>query len=149
MKIKKRRNCRKSQTMNVMTGRTFNVALIILSLMVAVVMNLVAESRCTQVRDSIGEKEKLLTRLEQDRQRESAAWEQMTTASSLERALVRHGLNMRYPKSEQVIRMDASGTPRYGQRSVELAKNRLSGSATVASNVRRPASAGTRPRSRR
>lgn len=134
--------------MNVMTGRTFHVAGIILTLLVAVVMNLVAESRCTQVRDSIGEKEKLLARLEQDRQRESAAWEQMTTASSLERALVRHGLNMRFPKSEQVIRMDASGTPRYGQRSVELAKNRLSASATVVSNSR-GASVRTRPRSRR
>lgn len=148
MKIKKRRNCRKSQTMNVMTGRTFHVAGIILTLLVAVVMNLVAESRCTQVRDSIGEKEKLLARLEQDRQRESAAWEQMTTASSLERALVRHGLNMRFPKSEQVIRMDASGTPRYGQRSVELAKNRLSAATTVVLNSR-GASVRTRPRSRR
>lgn len=148
MKIKKRRNCRKSQTMNVMTGRTFHVAGIILTLLVAVVMNLVAESRCTQVRDSIGEKEKLLARLEQDRQRESAAWEQMTTASSLERALVRHGLNMRFPKSEQVIRMDASGTPRYGQRSVELAKSRLSAATTVVLNSR-GASVRTRPRSRR
>lgn len=148
MKIKKRRNCRKSQTMNVMTGRTFHVAGIILTLLVAVVMNLVAESRCKQVQDSIGEKEKLLARLEQDRQRESAAWEQMTTASCLERALVRHGLNMRYPKSEQVIRMDASGTPRYGQRSVELAKNRITATATVASNTRRT-TVRTRPRSRR
>lgn len=136
MKIKKRRNCRKSQTMNVMTGRTFHVASVIVALMIAVVMNLVAESRCTQVRDSIGEKQKLLARLEQDRQRESAAWEQMTTASNLERALIRHGLNMRYPKSEQVIRMDASGTPRYGQRSVELAKSRLASSGTVAANLR-------------
>lgn len=148
MKIKKRRNCRKSQKMNVMTGRTFHVAGIIVTLMVAVVMNLVAESRCKQVQDSIGEKEKLLVRLEQDRQRESAAWEQMTTATSLEHALVRHGLNMRYPKSEQVIRMDASGSPRYGQRSVELAKNRLSASATIVSNSRR-ANVRSRPRSRR
>lgn len=136
MKIKKRRNCRKSQTRNVMTGRSFHVAGIILALMVAIVMNLVAESRSSQVWDSICEKEKLLDRLEQDRQRESAAWEQMTTASGLERALVRHGLNMRYPKSEQVVRMDASGTPRYGQRSVELAKRRLSSSGTVASASR-------------
>lgn len=136
MKIKKRRNCRKSQTMNVMTGRTFHVAGIILTLLFAVVMNLVAESRCKQVNDSIREKEKLLARLEQDRDREDAAWQQMTTASNLERALIRHGLNMRYPKDEQVIRMDASGTPRYGQRSVELARNRLSAPDTVASNTR-------------
>lgn len=143
MKIKKRRNCRKSQTMNVMTGRTVHVAGIMLVLMVMVVMNMVADSRCKQVSDSIGEKEKLLVRLEGDRQRESAAWEQMTTARNLENALVRHGLNMRYPMDEQVIRMDASGTPRYGQRSVELAKKRLSNSGMMASNARR------RPSSRR
>lgn len=136
MKLKKRRNCRKSQTMNVMTGRTFHVAGIILALVVAVVMNMVAESRCQQVRVAIGEKTKLLDRLEQDRDREDANWQQMKSASSLERALVRHGLNMRYPKDEQVIRMDASGTPRYGQRSVELAKNRLANSGVVASNTR-------------
>lgn len=132
----RRRNCRKSQTMNVMTGRTFHVAGIIVTLVVAVVLNLVADARCSQVRDSIGRKEKMLARLEQDRDREDAAWQQMTTASNLERALIRHGLNMRYPKDEQVIRMDASGSPRPGQRSVELARCRLAGSGPVASNAR-------------
>ena len=145
MKIKKRRNCRKSQTRNVMTGRSFHVAGIILSLVVAVVMTLVADARCSQVNDSIREKEKLLVRLEQDRDREDAAWQQMTTASNLERALVRHGLNMRFPKDEQVIRMDASGSPRYGQRSVALAKSRLSGTGAVAANT----GTGRRTRSRR
>lgn len=128
--------------MNVMTGRTFHVAGIILALLLVVVMNLVAESRCKLVRDSIGEKEKLLASLEKDRDREDANWQQMKSISNLERALVRHGLNMRMPKDEQVIRMDASGTPRYGQRSVELAKSRLASSGTVASNTRRR----TRPR---
>lgn len=136
MKIKRRKNCRRSQTMNVMTGRTFHIAGIILALLIAVVMNLVAESRCSQTSDLIGEKKKLLARLEQDRDREDAAWQQMTTSSNLERALIRHGLNMRYPKDEQVIRMDASGTPRYGQRSVELARSRLSATGAVASNAR-------------
>lgn len=137
MKIKRRRNCRRSQTtMSVMSGRTFHIAGIILLLLTAVVMNLVAEARCKQVKDSIGEKEKLLARLEQDRNRADAAWQEMTNSSNLERALIRHGLNMRYPKDEQVVRMDASGVPRYGQRSVELARSRLSSPGAVASNSR-------------
>ena len=75
--------------MNVMTGRTFHVAGIILALLLVVVMNLVAESRCKLVRDSIGEKEKLLASLEKDRDREDANWQQMKSISNLERALVR------------------------------------------------------------
>ena len=136
MRMKKRRNCRKSQTLNVMTGKSFRIVGIIVALVLVVVVNLVADARCNQTMRSIGEKEKLLARLEQDRQRESAAWEQMTTAGNLDRALLRHGLDMRYPKSEQVIRMDASGTPRYGQRSVALAKARLGSTVPVASNSR-------------
>lgn len=137
MKIKKhRRNCRKSQKMNVMTGRTFHVAGIIVILLFAVVMNLVAESRCKAVNDSICEKEKLLARLEQDRDREDAVWQQMTSEENLSRALVRHGLNMRTPKDEQVIRLDANGVVRPGQRSVELARARLANPGVVASASR-------------
>ncbi len=136
MKIKKRRNCRKSQTMSVMTGKSLHVAGIIAALVVMVVVNLVAEARCSQTVKSIREKEKQLARLEQDRRREAWAWDRMTTPENLERALVSHGLNMRIPKPEQVIRMDASGTPRYGQQSVRLAQSRRKSSGTVASNSR-------------
>ena len=138
MRMKKRRNRRRSEsTMNVLTSRSFRAAGIIVALVVMSVINFVADQRCNQTIRAIREKEKLLSRLEQDRQRESAAWERMTAAENLERALIRHGLNMRYPKSEQVVRMDASGTPCYGQRSVALAKSRSAVSAPVASNTRK------------
>lgn len=136
MKNRKNRNRRKSQTMNVLTGKTFHVAGIIAALVTMVVVNLVADTRCTQTIKSIGEKEKQLARLEQDRLRESTAWDAMTTAENLDRALVRHGLNMRYPKPEQVVRMDASGTPRYGQTSVKLALQRKAAAGTVVQNTR-------------
>lgn len=134
--MRRHRNCRKSQSLHVMTGRFVHVGGIIAALVTMVVINLVAEARCSQTTRSIREKEKLLVKLEQDRQRESDAWDQMTTAANLDRALINHGLDMRYPKSEQVIRMDASGTPRYGQESVKLAMNRLGISVPVASNTR-------------
>lgn len=137
MRIRKRRNCRKSQTMNVMTGKSIHVVGIIAALVTMVVVNLVADARCRQTKDSIGEKERQLARLEQDRVRESAAWEAMLTTENLDRALTRHGLKMlRYPKPEQVIRMDASGTPRYGQQSVKLAIQRKAAAGAVVNNSR-------------
>ena len=135
MKLRKRKNCRKSQTVNVMTGRSLHIAGIIAALVAMTVINLVADARCKQTQKAIGEKQRELVRLEQDRRRESAAWDQMTTAENLSRALVRHGLNMRIAKPEQVVRMNSDGRPRYGQPSVELAKAR-NAAGSVASNVR-------------
>lgn len=137
MRIRKhRRNCRKSQTSNVVTGKTLHIGAIVLTLMVAVVVNLVADSQCTQIWDSICEKEKQLVQLERDLQRQDAAWAQMQSPYNLDNALRHHHLFMVQRKDEQVIRMDASGVPRSAQRSVELAKKRLSSPETVASASR-------------
>jgi len=135
--MRNRRNRRKSQTMSVMTGKFVHVGGIIAALVTMVVINLVAEARNSQTIRSIGEKEKLLVRLDKDLQRESIAWDQMTTAERLDEALIRHGLDMRYPKSEQIVRMSASGELVRGQESVRLAQCRRSSSGTVASTTRR------------
>lgn len=131
------RNYRKSQKVKLLRGRTFYIALIIASLLVMVVLNIVADTRCTQVCASIGEKEKRLTGLDKELKREITKWAKMTTEDSLDRALLKNGLKMRVPLPAQVIRMDDSGVPKHGQQSVEMALRRLSGTMPVASNTPR------------
>lgn len=132
-----RRNRRKSDKFKVLTGRTMNLASIFALLVAMIVVNQVAQAKCSQTQKSIGEKEKLLARLESERVMESSRWERMLTSDNLERALLKHGLDMKCPRDEMIIRMDASGTPRLGQRSVELAMNRRDGTAVAANRNRR------------
>ena len=71
---------------------------------------------------SIGEKERTLAKLEDERMRESARWDAMKTADNIDRALLRFGLSMRYAKAEQIVRMDAAGRPKPGQLAVARAR---------------------------
>jgi hypothetical protein len=80
---------------------------------------------------AIGEKERTLARLEDERVRESARWEEMKTPEKLESALNRHGLAMRYPKAAQIVRMKPNGQPFPGQISLAKAEKRANASMTA------------------
>ena len=108
--------------MSVVTSRSFYVGSVVITLFVAVIVNIFAESSCSLVSKSIGEKEKQLARLEKDRDRESARWEEMKTDENLDRMLPKHGLLMRYPKPEQIVRMRPDGVPYAGQLSLAVAR---------------------------
>lgn len=108
--------------MSVVTSRSFYIGSVLMTLFVAVIANIFAESSCSLVSKSIGEKERTLARLEKDRERESAHWEEMKTDENLDRMLPRHGLLMRYPKPEQIVRMKPDGTPYAGQLSLAVAR---------------------------
>lgn len=112
---------------------------VILMLFAMVVVNLLADSSCSQLRKSIGAKEKQLQRLADDCRRESARWDEMTTPDRLEVALQRHGLSMHLAKPTQNVRMTAAGKPVPGQLSV----------ARMAQRSRTASTASFKPSTRR
>lgn len=110
--------------MSVIAGRSMQIAAVMLILFVMVIMNQLASSSCDQLTKGIREKERQLAKLEDERSRECARWEEMKTPEKLESALLRHGLAMRYPKADQVVRMKSNGHPYPGQVSVERVAQR-------------------------
>ena len=138
------KNRKMSKKMSVIAQGSTMLCAVIVMLFVMVVVNLLADSSCSQLMKSIGAKEAQLKRLNDDCSRESARWEEMTTPDRLEAALKRHGLAMRYANAAQNIRMNAAGKPEPGQFAVSRREQR-SHSNTAAY---RPAAGGSRPKRR-
>lgn len=132
-----KRNKVVSKKMSVVTGVTVRFAAILVTLFVMVILHLLASSSCQHLHKTIGEKEKQLVRLEDERARESARWEEMKTTEQLERMLAKHGLKMRYSKPDQVVRMMPNGLPQAGQRSVAKSRGRVLNTAQNVSYRRR------------
>ena len=104
-----RKNRKVSKKMSRAASRSMHVGAVILMLFVMAVMNILASSSCTQYMKTIGEKRKQLESLEKDCERECANWARMKTPDNLEAALASHGLNMRFPREDHIIRMKANG----------------------------------------
>ena len=119
-----RKNRKRTKKMSVVASNTMHFGAVIVMLFIMVFVNFLASSSCQQLLKSIGEKERQLAKLEEERVRESARWEEMKTPERLESALLRHGLAMRYPRPDQVVRMKANGKPYPGQLSVAKAGQR-------------------------
>ena len=144
-----RKNRKMPKKMSVMAGRSVQIGALIITCFAMVILNMLASSSCKQLENTIGEKKRQIDSLEDSYKREKANWEKMLTPANLERALLKHGLAMRFPKTEQVVRMDAAGRPYPGQRSVARAtqRNKAAQSAKytpVANPVRRMAAPRTR-----
>ena len=144
-----RKNRKMPKKMSVMAGRSVQIGALIITCFAMVSLNMLASSSCKQLENTIGEKKRQIDSLEVSYKREKANWEKMLTPANLEQALLRHGLAMKFPKTEQVVRMDAAGRPYPGQRSVARAtqRNKAAQSAKytpVANPVRRMAAPRTR-----
>lgn len=79
---------------------------------------LVVDSQCNQLSHEIRRHERQLAALENERMREQARWDEKQTPEALERAMLEHGLLLRHPTADQVVRLDAAGNLLPGQRSV-------------------------------
>jgi len=130
-----KKNRKRSKKMSVMASRSMHVGGVLMMFFVMVIVNLLASSSCNQLMKSIGEKERQLAKLENDRARESARWDAMKTSENLDRALLKFGLSMKYPRADQIVRMDAKGQPKPGQLSVARASARRSSSASKTAQV--------------
>lgn len=122
-----RKNRKMPKKMSVMTRTTVCFGAVVVMLFVMVILNLLASSSCQQLMKSIGEKERVLAKCEEARQRESARWEELKAPEKIETALLRHGLAMRYARADQVVRMKADGTPFPGSPAVAKANQRNAG----------------------
>lgn len=111
-----RSNRRMTKKMSVAKGMTLRIGSILMALFVVVIINLLAESSCQQLMKANGEKMRQIKRLEAERQRASARWEEMQTPENLERMLLKHGLNMRYSKPDQIVRMQKNGLVQPGSK---------------------------------
>ena len=132
-----KRNRKISKKMSVAANCSAKAGAVMLAAFVMVILNLLANSSCGQLMKSIGEKERVLSGLEDELRRESARWDAMKTTEKLESALLKHGLSMKYPRPEQVVRMKADGRPYPGQLSVARVEKKSNGAYRVAKNKRK------------
>ena len=130
-----RKNRKMSRRMSVVTVQFMHVGAVMVTVFAMAILNLLASSSCTHLKDSIGAKMEQLKKLEDECQREAARWAEMQTTERLEAALVRHGLSMRTPKPAQVVRMRANGTPVPGQISIAKAESRARAAASATASV--------------
>ena len=133
-----RKNRKIPKKMSVVATNTMRFGAIIVFLFVMVILNFLASSSCTQLMKIKGDKERELSRLDEERMRESTRWEEMKTPEKVEIALLRHGLAMRLPRPDQNIRMRSDGTPYPGQPSLARARQRSSAAMTARVTTTKP-----------
>ncbi len=143
-----RKNRKMSKKMSVMAGRTVQISAVMIMLFVMVIVNMLASSSCKHLTSTIKVKERQLAKLEEEKEREKARWYAMNTSENLEAALLRHGLAMRVPRGEQVVRLRSDGRPYPGQISVAKAaeRNRIPQTASVGSGASRGRKSAKRSR---
>ena len=96
-----------------------------------VILNMLATSSCKHLEKEIRIKERQLAKLDDEKEREGARWNDMVTPEKLEIALLKHGLAMKTPRAEQVVRLKSDGRPYPGQISVAKAAERNRASQTA------------------
>lgn len=92
------------------------------------------DSKCSALGEDIKQREKELRSLDDEYLREEARWNANKTPEKLEAALIAHGLNMVYPKADQLVRMDQRGKPVEGQLSIAKFNRNPSPVGNVAKN---------------
>ena len=118
--------------MSVVASNTAHVAAVLGFAFIMVLMNLLATSSCQQLMKTIGDEKKELDKLRDAQERESTRWQEMCTPAKIEAALLRHGLMMRPPRSDQNVYMNADGKPYPGQISLAKATQRKDGTGRTA-----------------
>ena len=119
----RKRNRKVKKNSRLASGSWAIVSLIVMGfIMLMVCCNL--EARCGAIADEIGAAEKTMAALEREYSREMVRWEGMKTPEKLTDRLLRSGLDMRFSRPEQVVRMTKGGVPAPGQISVARANLR-------------------------
>ena len=76
------------------------------------------DTKCNVLGEDIRCKEMQQRALNEQLIREEIQWNASKTPEKLDEALTAHGLQMRYPKADQLVRMTPGGTPVRGQLSM-------------------------------
>ena len=133
-----RKNRKMPKKLSVVTVHFMHLGAVLVTLFAMVILNMLANSRCAQLENSIGAKNKTLRKLDEELQRQDVRWRELQSSENLEQALVRHGLSMHYPNASQTIRMRRDGSPYPGQLSVAKAEARARSGATATASVSTP-----------
>ncbi|MBR4893817.1 MAG: hypothetical protein IKZ36_01315 [Kiritimatiellae bacterium] len=133
-----------SKRMSRLSVHTMHIGAIMLTFFAMVVLNLMASSSCSQLSKSIADKENLLKQKRVELSRKRVEWNATKSSSNLEKALVKRGMAMYYPKPSQIIRMDENGKLFASQASVAALRRRMQEHVTA--SFEQPASRTTRRR---
>ena len=129
-----KKNALVSSKMNLVSTLCTCFVSVLITVVIVVVMNLFSKSACTRLVKSINEKERVLTQCKAELDRNIARWEAAKSSGNLERALIKRGMAMYYPKPNQIIRMDSSGSVLPSQTSVALLQRRAQERSTAQFN---------------
>lgn len=135
-----RRN-RKVKKNSVLTSGTVGIASLIVSALIMAMIYYMLDSRCDLINRDILKAEKRLSALESECVREAARWDEQKVTERLTEKLMRFGLEMRYPRQDQIVRMNADGRPQLGLAVKRIgARNRIGDIALNSSSAQlRPA----------
>ena len=89
-------------------------------------------SNCSSISRDIGNLEKKLKACEDECEREAARWSKMKTRDQLDEKLRRFGIQMGYPRPDQVVKMTLDGIPAPKQLSVARLRARNQSNESVA-----------------
>ncbi len=117
-----KKNRKIPKKMSVLAKNSMRFGAIIVFFFVMVILNLLSSSTCTMLLKEKGAKERELAKLEESRTQEATRWEQLKTPEKMEVAVLRHGLSMNVPRSDQHVRMRDDGTPYPNQLSLRRAR---------------------------
>lgn len=108
-----RRN-RRNTKHSIFKSGSWGAIMLVLSAFVMAMVYWQVDSRCTTIAREIGEAEKRLKKLESDYVREAARWDEQKIPDRLSEKLLRFGLEMKYARQDQIVRMNADGRPMPG-----------------------------------
>ena len=126
-----RKNKIVSKRMSRVSVHTMHIGAIMITFFAMVVLNLMASSSCSQLSKSIADTENVLKHKRIELNRNVVRWESAKSSSNLERALVKRGMAMYYPRPSQIVRMDRDGSVLPSQTSVAVLRRRMQDRATA------------------
>lgn len=106
-------------------------AVVLLTFFVMMVLNIMANTKCSQLQKSIADKEKILSLGEDELERNEIRWDAVKSSDNLEHALVKRGMAMYYPNPNQIVRMDEAGMVLPSQTSVALLRRKKQDRSTA------------------
>jgi len=101
------------------------VVSLIVSIFLMLMLYWSVDSRCSSIAREIGQAEKRLAALDSEFVRVTAKWDEQKIPDRLSERLTRFGLEMKYARQDQVVRMSADGRPLPGQIAVARARQRV------------------------
>lgn len=116
---------RKMKKHTIFTAGSMGIVVLIVTGFIMLMAYWSLDSRCSSISREIGKAEKRYEALEAECVQEMAHWDAMKTPEKLSEKLLRFGLEMKYARQDQIVRMNADGRPVAGQISVARARQRI------------------------